>query len=66
MEKREKEKTFYFQHILLENKLFFLNCGFISNSSKWNENLYLSVITLLYMILPQVHLRKPCYDFSFL
>lgn len=27
---------------------------------------YTSVWILLVMILPQVHLRKPCYDFSFL
>jgi hypothetical protein len=27
---------------------------------------WLSCVGLVLMILPQVHLRKPCYDFSFL
>ena len=31
----------------------------------YQVQLVISVLTLL-MILPQVHLRKPCYDFSFL
>ncbi len=31
-----------------------------------NANVYTGCIVDLLMILPQVHLRKPCYDFYFL
>jgi hypothetical protein len=33
---------------------------------RWVYNVYSSEYILLLMILPQVHLRKPCYDFYFL
>ena len=40
--------------------------GAAPRSARRNPSLGLALQFVCAMILPQVHLRKPCYDFSFL
>ena len=72
----QRKITFFFPrklasvHILLSIRYTLINMFFIAGSSRCREFsvglLIVDALSHMRMILPQVHLRKPCYDFSFL